>query len=325
MLRRLTCLAVAAILAAVAAPAYATIWPDRIGPFQNTGSKPLAVSDKALWDEYGLEAAEQADYQGKTSFHAEAWRLKDPTGAYAAFEWQRPADAKPSKLTPVAAETADAVVAAYGNYLFRFTGYKPTTEELDVVLEHVPRLNQGELPNIHKYLPEKGLQANSERYILGPVSLEAFDPGVPPSVAAFHLGAEAELGRYGTPKGEMTIAVFSYPTPQIARQRVAEFRKLPNAMPKWTGPLVALATSPPDADAAERLLAGIKYQGSIVLNERVPTRRDNLGDLIINIFLLIGILLGLFVIAGILFGFGRRWIRGGKEEEAMVVLHLHDR
>ena len=38
-------------------------------------------------------------------------------------------------------------------------------------------------------LPADGLIPNSERYILGPVSLDRFEPRIPPSVAAFHLGS----------------------------------------------------------------------------------------------------------------------------------------
>ena len=63
------------------------------------------------------------------------------------------------------------------------------------------------------------LIANSPRYILGPVSLERYFPGVPPSIAAFSIGAEAQLGRYSTPKGEMAVAIFNYPNPSIARER----------------------------------------------------------------------------------------------------------
>ena len=51
-------------------------------------------------------------------------------------------------------------------------------------------------------LPSDNLVPNSERYILGPVALQAFDPGIPPSVAAFHLSAEAQLGVFQSPKGD---------------------------------------------------------------------------------------------------------------------------
>ena len=63
-------------------------------------------------------------------------------------------------------------------------------------------------------------------------------------------------------------------------------------MAKRTGPLVAVILSPASPDDAERLLAQVRYEPSITWSERVPTRRDNIGDLVINAFELIGILLG---------------------------------
>ena len=62
-------------------------------------------------------------------------------------------------------------------------------------------------------------------------------------------------------------------------------------MAKRSGPLVAVIVSPADPDAAERLLAQVSYQAEITRDEYVPTRRDNIGDLVINTFILIGILL----------------------------------
>ena len=139
------------------------------------------------------------------------------------------------------------------------------------------------------------------------------------------MGAEAQIGSYWVTGGRMELSVFSYPTPQIARQRIEEFQKLPAAMARRNGPLVALVRGAKDADAAERLLASVKYQASVTESQRLPTRRDNVGDLIMNIFILIGILLSLFVVAGLAFGFLRRWAWAGRDDEAMTVLRLHDR
>lgn len=312
---------------AAAVPARPAIWPEQIGEFKRTVSRPLAVSDRALWDEYGLAAAEQAEYvAGDRKFLGDAYQLKDPTGAFGAFEWQRPADARSSKLAEVAAETRNAILLVHGNYLFRLTGWKPPQAvDLEPLFERLSNLDKASLPPLRNYLPDADLVPNSERYLLGPEALAKFHPGVPPSVAAFHLGAEAQLGSYQTKAGPMELAIFSYPTPQIAIQRVTQFQKLPGAMAKRAGPMVAVVLSPPDPDAAERLLAQITYQASITLNERVPTARDNVGDLIVNIFILIGILISLFLVAGLAFGFLRRWVRWGNPEEPIILLHLEDR
>jgi len=69
----------------------------------------------------------------------------------------------------------------------------------------------------------------------------------------------------------------------------------------------------------------VRYQTNITLSERVPTLRDNVGNLIINIFMLIGLLLGVFLVVGLVFGFLKRWLGWGSSKEAMIVLHLDDR
>ena len=163
---------------------------------------------------------------------------------------------------------------------------------------------------------------------MGPVGLEKFDPGIPPSTAAFHVGAEGQLGTFLTPKGEMKLAIFSYPTPQIARERLVDFQRISGAVAKRTGPLVAVILAPASPDDAERLLAQVRYEPSITWSERIPTRRDNIGDLVINAFELIGILLAFCVFAGLSYGGIRTFRRrsgpaGGAE--AVISLHLMDR
>ena len=82
-------------------------------------------------------------------------------------------------------------------------------------------------------------------------------------------GAEAQLGTYKSPKGPMTLAIFNYPTPQIAMQKEVDFRALPGGpMVKRAGPLVAVVLGPSDPDSAERLLAQVRYQASVTRSEQ---------------------------------------------------------
>jgi hypothetical protein len=304
-------------------------WPDAIGAFQRTAVRQVKVYDRPLWDEYGFQQAEQADYEsGPRKFTATAYRLLDSTGALGVFDWQRPADATPSALGQLAVETTDSVTLARGNYVLVFKGYKPPATEIDAVVQNLPHMEPSPLPPLMGYLPTNGLVANSERYVTGPVALKTFDPGIPPSLAAFHLGAEAQLASFRTGAGAMTLAIFSYPTPQIARERTVNFQRITGAMAKRAGPLVAVVLSPPDADDAERLLAQIRYAPKITLDERTPTARDNIGNLVVNAFELTGILLVFCVVAGLSFG-GFRALRrragSGNDAEAMISLNLSDR
>jgi hypothetical protein len=312
-------------------PAFACagIWPNNFGPFHRTATQQVQVADRPLWDEYGLQQAEQAQYEADVrKFTAIAFQLQDSTGALGAFDWQRPATAKASTLAKLAVEAGGSVMLAHGNYLLFFQGYKPTVAEMSPLIQNLPKLDQSPLPALSGYLPENQLVPNSERYVTGPVGLEKFSPGVPPSTAAFHIGAEAQLGTFRTANGEMKLAIFSYPTPQIARERVVDFQRISGAMAKRTGPLVAVILAPANQDDAERLLAQVRYEPNITWSERVPTRRDNIGNLVINAFELIGILLAFCIVAGISYGGIRGLVRRAGptgEPEPMITLHLMDR
>ncbi|HXI39422.1 MAG TPA: DUF6599 family protein [Bryobacteraceae bacterium] len=308
--------------------AFAGIWPDTFGAFHRTVVQPVEVSDRPLWDEYGFQQAEQAQYEsGVQKFTATAYRLQDSTGALAAFEWQRPADAKSSPVAKLAVETSGSLMVAHGNYVLLFNGYKPNVGEIDALYQTLPSLDQSSLPVLIGYLPKDQLVANSERYVTGPVALQKFYSGIPPSTAAFHLGAEAQLARFRARGGELGLAIFSYPTPQIARERLVDFQRISGVMAKRAGPLVAVILSPGSADDAERLLAKVRYEPAITWNERVPTARDNIGNLVINAFELIGILLAFFVVAGLAYGGIRAFLRRGGpggEADRMITLHLSD-
>jgi hypothetical protein len=307
--------------------AWAGIWPDQFGAAQRVSAKPVTLSDQKLWSEYGFQESEQAQYEaGAEKFTATAYRLQDSTAALGAFEWQRPKNGEPSQLGKLAVETLTETLLAHGNYLLVFQGVKPRPADLEPLLQRLPKLDQAPLPSLPSNLPSAGLVRNSERYIVGPLGLEAFYPGIPASVAAFHVGSEAQIGTFRQAGGEMKLAIFSFPTPNIARDRLAEMQKLPGAVAKRSGPLVAVILSPPNADDAERLLSQVRYQASISWSQYVPSRRDNIGDLVINAFILIGVLLAFSTTAGLAFGGLRLLAKRSRkgDPDAMIVLHLHD-
>lgn len=330
-------------------PALAAILPEQwAGATRGAVSRP-ALTDRRIWDEYGVLDLEQAEYApsgGATAepataggepeplmatrpFTIQAFRLRDATSAMAAFQWQVPAGAQIPNPDQLLARMPDGGAwAAFGNYLLRFLGIQPAMADVTSLVAVLPRLEDAPLPVLPGYLPADGLVAGSRRYVFGPDALAAFEPKIAPSLAAFHTGAEGQLAEYRFEKGPVRLAIFSYPTPAIAKERFAEFSKLPGTLTKRSGTLVVALLDPPDLDEAERLLAKIRFQGHITWNERTPTRRDNLADLILNVFLLVGVLMAFFLVAGLAFGGVRTFLRrGGKggEDEAMITLHLSDR
>lgn len=302
----------------------AAILPEAVGPYQRTAIVPAPGADRAVWEDYGLKESESATYvAGKDKLTVTAWRMNDSTGAMAAFDWQRQPASTPSGVTSLAAETTNSLLLVHGNFLLYFNGKKPTPAELSAVTDVLKNVDSTALPPLADDLPAGTLVPNSQRFITGPASLERFYPGVPPSVAAFRYGAEAVIGTYRTPKGDIPLAIFNYPTHQIARERQAEFAAIPGAMVKRSGPLLAVVLNATDADAAERLLGQVRYQATVTVDEYVPTKRDNIGNLVVNAFVLIGILLAFAVVSGLVVGGLRAYRHRGKAgEEADAILTL---
>jgi hypothetical protein len=252
--------------------------------------------------------------------------MHDSTGAMALFQFRRPPGAVRASFAPLAVTTSDGVIFEYGNYVIQFTGGQPNNADLPAFYNQLPKFENSPLPLLSQALPAADLVPNSERYLLGPVSLQRFAPEIPPSTAAFRLGAEAQLGKYNTSKGLMTLVIFYYPTPTMARDQAVEFQKVSNAAVKRTGPLVAIILSPPDPDAAERLLGKITYQAQVTENEKVPVNEiKGFAGQLVSMFVLAGIVILLCIGAGLAYaGFRilRRKISKNQDPDAMTVLNI---
>jgi len=316
-----------ALMAAAIGASTAAIFPDQIGDFKKGPPETISVPDQALLDEFGLAATEQAEYTApQKRFIATAWRFRDSTGAMAMFEFRRPPGAVRGSITKLAVQTSDGVIFEYGNYVFQLTGNVPPAQQFAAMYAALPKLEQSPLPALMTDLPRDGLVPNSERYVVGPVSLDRFQPGIPPSIAAFHLGSEAIVGKYQTPKGLLTLAIFNYPTPNIARDRYQNFQNISGAMAKRVGALVAVTIQPPDADAAERILSQVKYETNITWNEKVPTNEiKQTARFILDVFAFSGMLILVCLLAGLGYAavrFTNRKMNRGDDPDAMITLHL---
>ena len=305
MLRRL----IVPMVFAVAA--HAGVWPQQIGKSGLKSERAVQItSDRDLWDEYGLVSATEGDYG---TFQATAYRFKDATDAFAAGQW-------------LAVSNPASVVA--GNYVVTCQGRCPGSSALAQV--PLPSQRHGEIPLVWAYLPSKGLIAHSGRYALGPVGLKQFAPQIPASAAAFDVGTEVTTARYRTPKGEEQLILLAFPISQMAKEQLAELRKLPGAAIRQNGPLVAVVTNPQDPSAVERLLSQINYQAQVNRDEVPPPKvtAQGVANMVLTIFKLAGLLILFCLFAGLGFA-GLRVVRKrlGYEsaDEAMIVLHLADR
>ncbi len=308
----------------------ADILPPTLQEFtrEGTASKWSPSQLPEVWQEYGLVEAESATYQGSgKKFVLTAWKMEDSTGALAAWQWQRPPEATPLKKATLASVFPQGLIAASGNYLLRFEGFRPSASELEVFFQDMPGRKVAALPVLPTYTPSS-ITKNSERYILGNKSLEAFLPGWSVNRASLLPGVEIQVAQLG----KNTLAIFRYPTQHIARQKIEEFSQDSQLATHRSGPLVAVLFasdgSVPSPRHAEPAFKSVEFRAIVVENEANPNAfvRDA-ADMLLNIFVLAGVLLLICLGAGIVVGFIRYFSHGKKGEmsTAMQTLDLNDR
>ncbi|HMJ22464.1 MAG TPA: hypothetical protein VK513_11170, partial [Terriglobales bacterium] len=113
--------------------------------------------------------------------------------------------------------------------------------------------------------------------------------------------------------------LISYPTPQIAAEHLRQIdaARLPNpqqpgsgatlnigpVFDKRTGPILVVATGAISSDDAKSLLSAVNYEADVTWNENTYTgKKNNLGNLLLNIFMLCAILMAFSAVAGLAFG-----------------------
>src|SRR5262245_33407851 len=109
----------------LASSLFGAIWPEQLWEHKRTAIKPveIAPADRAVWEEYGLEVAEEAQYG---SWKGIGYRLKDPTSAFGVYQWLKPAGAQPSQLEKFAVQTPSRAFLLKGNFVLDFVGRVPT-------------------------------------------------------------------------------------------------------------------------------------------------------------------------------------------------------
>lgn len=107
--------------------------------------------------------------------------------------------------------------------------------------------------------------------MLGPDSLSQAEPRISRELASFDRGAEAVTARYRLPGSEVQLTILSYPTPQMAIERLRTFRgALPSAAVKRAGTLIAVIPEAEGNAAAVKLLEDVRYSPKLTWNEYVP-------------------------------------------------------
>jgi hypothetical protein len=285
----------------------------------------LYADDQALWREFGLVKTSTARV-GK--LNVTTYQMKDLTGALAAWEWLRSSSSHPCDLSAFCTRNADGIVLWDDNYVVTIANGLPAKAAVDSIVAALPNKRDTALPAIFTFLPHQGLIPESARYVLGPDSLKAFAPELASTDPGFKEGAEAQVAEYSVPNDPtpLHLAIFYYPTPEMARLHSLAFKLAPNTHVKRSGVLVALVFGPATEAQADTLLSRIEYEAKVTWNDAPPPSPIKpLYQLLLNIMYLSILLAGICLLAGLIYAGMRLYRRRYgtlEQDEAMTTLGL---
>ena len=322
-------------------PAGTPLLPKSFGGWQKSASstgKSATQADAAnagLLHEFGFTDYEAATYKrDDRKLQVRAARFTDATGAFGAYSFYARPEMQGEKIADRAAANGDHVLFMRANVLVDALFDHATAmsaSELRELAQELPVVTGGPatLPTLPSYLPETTLIENSVRYVVGPVGLAAVGSPLPAGIVDFGRNAELTVGDYRTSQGTAKLAIVSYPTPQIALDRMRALtvslsspgqqssgeqnRGMQGAitMPlsgggeatfRRSGPLLIFASGNISQSEARSLVQSVNYVAEVTWNERPPVTERALIRLIAGIFVLIGIIIAIFLVVILFFG-----------------------
>jgi hypothetical protein len=292
-----------------------------------TSSDP-AVADPAnaaLLKEYGFTDFASATYvrEGR-KLAIKAARFNDVSGAFGAYTFYYQPEMQREAIRDQGASFNERVLFYRGNVLIDAVFDRVTamsTAELRALSEvlPLPSGSAGNAPPVLAYMPRQDYIKNTQKYVVGPLGFAQISSPLPANLVDFSQGTEVVLGRYKVSGGEAILMVISYPTPQIAADHMRKIDEAHTAAQqhpgdpsivqigpfydKRSGPLLAITSGPISQSDARSLLGAVNYDADVTWNQNTFfNKRNNLANLLVNIILLCGILIGLALVAGVAFG-----------------------
>lgn len=277
----------------------------------------LADRDAGLWREYGAARAERAVYRrGSDQMRVTVFVFRDATGTYGAFSFLG-ANGRKFELGEAARQTETGWVFYQGRYCVTATaspGVNPSPA-LQTLAQGLAAeaARVSPLPSLLGFLPREGLQANSERYLLGPAALARVAPLGPGDWLGFAYGVEAVWAEYSLDGRPVGFLLASYPTPQLAADRLREFSERFNlngtgdparrlVYAKRVGPLIGLLAGVDSGSTASRLLNQLRYEYQLTWSE--PTEEPTASEwsrILVGIFIGTGLMILYALACGLLF------------------------
>lgn len=247
---------------------------------------PQAKDDKldTVLKEDGLKRSATAVYRlgdKGPAVTVTAREFVDATGAHAAYSYfERPGSTyRGVGLGDETNLTGDRYVYRSGTSMVEATGGRG--EKVEALLSRIqvglPKVGgpKGVAPMLPTLLPEKGLDRDSVKYALGPVSYEAMGGVLPGGTVGFDKAAEAVTARYAG-RGRLTLLL--YPTPEIAGEKLRaieeeihkEGKSAGTVVMRRSGTLVSLTTGNWGPEEAKKLVQGIRPRVELTWNKPMP-------------------------------------------------------
>jgi len=287
-----------------------------IGPDRQAGATANQLS--AALPEYGFVAGESGTYKKDAeSLQVNVYQMKDPSGAYGLLTYLRAPDMKRASVAKHSFVSSGEALILTGNLLIDVRGNQLPSSEADLkalAREVGAHAEEGALPSLWEQLPAKQLVPGSDRYLLGPQTLNQFFPVAVGNSVGFNTGAEAEVARYRAGKGEATLLLVDLPTPQIATHTLGQLADeydvngskpgagLPIYAKRLLTTIVMVAGAPSDADAIALLN---QVQSAEVLTWNQPVlkgKQADIGTIVVGTIVGTGAICAFSIVAGLAFG-----------------------
>ncbi len=255
--------------------------PLQLDGWEQTSCRPVdprqleqaAGQEAALLREYGIRGTVQCGYRkGRGSWSVTVHRMNSRSSAYGAFTLLRPATGTAPSLGEASASGGGRTVFYQGSYL-AIADAEASLGALGSLAEYLEGTGEpySSLPILPEFLPVEGRVSGSETYLLGPLALRRVAELAAGDWAGFAYGGEAVAARYrseGT-RDEITVLLFSYPTPQITSARLREMQDIfdlegslpgrPRAFIYRAGTLIVLVSGTESQATANTLAQGVQY------------------------------------------------------------------
>lgn len=230
-MRRVTVWSFAVLFLAVWPSSAQRILPSSVGEWTNAGEPMVQreVSPQQILNEYGLASAQCARFErGQDFLDACVYKLKDASGAYGVYSYLHTPDLQKAGFTEHSSISSTHALILVGNLVLDVSGKDlpgRVTELRALVTAVRSEAQESPLPTLPLHLPQKNLVEGTDRYILGPQTLNELFPGGLGDALGFQSGAEAELAHYRLGGRDATLVIADFPTPQIASQKFSELEK----------------------------------------------------------------------------------------------------